>query len=276
MATTTTKPHSLPEASLAERLGQLQRDLEKQRRGTNMSTVITMALGVVILLVLGFYFSYGYNQFSSVTEPEKLVLSVQTLVSDKVPELRREIEKQVNTSAPDWAQNLSKQAQDAMPKAREQLENYALNQIDTYMEKGVTLTEPKFKEFLSANRAKIEVDMKELAESDTLAEKRLDELTVAVEEQIGADLKAQSREMFHALVLLNEKLKRLKENVGLTPEEQKERQLLMLARRLQQQNSGVLKDVGGIAIPANAEVGSEAAPVSMPPTGKSRKRSPND
>lgn len=247
-ATTNPTTGSTADSALTQRIDQLYRELAAQRRRTDQSATVTALVGGVILLGLAGYFYFGYTQFSEVTRPERIVQAAETIVNDNLPVARKAIEEEVNRSAPVWAESLSKQAQNSMPTARKKLEEYVTAEVDKTLNQGLQLTEEQFRTFLQNNRATIERSMKELASNPTLAEETINELVNSLEKQLKGDLQMKSRELFTALNLSNEKVKKLQSNLNLTPGEHIERRLLMLARRLQMQ-----------ALPSSG--GSSAAPV---------------
>jgi hypothetical protein len=231
------KPGSLP-AALSDRITQLERELVAQRKRTDFSANVTAAIGLLILILLGGYFYYGYSSFSEVTKPEKIIQTAQTLLEDNLPTARKAIEAEVKKSAPAWAEGLSKQAQESIPKAREKLEDYVLTQIDETLKKGTVLTDEQFNTFIKNNRNTLERSMKELGKDPKAAEESMGELAKALEDQLRVDLQNQAREMFTALKSCIATLKKLQEGRNLSPYETNFRRVLMIARRLQTEKTG--------------------------------------
>ena len=257
-----------PSAGAAARLEQLRRDLTAERKRIGTSAIALGVVGLIVLIALGIYFGYGYSLIAETTEPDRLVTVGMDLLDKNLPEVRRTVQEQVATNAPIWAEGLSRQAQAALPTAREKLEDYVLTQVEERLKEGTVLTEERFRQFLRNNHAQLERDIQELAQSPELAESSLASLQEAVEKEIGTDMLAQSREFHAALSAIVEKLKKYHAGVNLTPEEQNERRILLLARALQKQEragpspSQPSGPVMSIAIPA------AAAPQPAPPAAE--------
>lgn len=222
-------------AGAEARLAQLRRDLEAERRKTARSTTLAAILGVVALIALGIYFAFGYKMIDETTQPRRLVEVASTLVQDNLPAARQSLQEQVAASAPVWAEGLSQQAQAALPSGREQIETYVLDQVETSLTKGTVLTEDRLRTFLRQNSARLERDIQDLSGTPEQAEKALASIQEALERELQADMLTQSRDFHAALSGAVDKLKRYQEGVGLTPDEQDERRILLLLRALQQQ-----------------------------------------
>jgi uncharacterized membrane protein YukC len=227
----TTTPGTGAAESLAKRVEQLRAELAAQRKRTNFAAGATLVLGLVILAVLGGYFYYGYTQFTEVTRPQKIVDAGNTYLSDQIPGIRKTAEEYLVKSAPEWAEMLSQRAQEAVPQAREQLENYVLTQFDATLDKGMLLTDEQFKTFLKNNKTTIETGLKEMASNPQMAESTINDLVAAIESQMKGDIAAQTEELFTSLKALNAEIKKLRDGTNLTPEEQQKRRLVMLFHR---------------------------------------------
>jgi hypothetical protein len=234
----TPPPDGAQSAALRARLDRLHRELAAQARRTNRSTLLTAVVAAVALVALGGYFAYGYTQIEEVTRPEKLVDVAQLLIDENLPTARKAVEDEVVKSAPTWAEGLSKQAVAALPMAREKLRDYATERMDASLDQATLMSEEQFREFLRRNRAELERMFKDLADNPQRADASLGELEKMLEAQLKSNMQATSGELLTALTSCNAKLKRLGAAQGLSREEQIERRVLMLARRLQEERSG--------------------------------------
>lgn len=233
----------MPAATPAEaqaRLQQLRQDLTAERQRTARATTVAAIVGLLALIALGVYFTLGYQMIDETTQPERLVIVAEQLVDDRLPEARKAVQEQVTNSAPAWAEGLSKQAQDALPAGREQIEKYVFDNVEETLKKGTVLTEERFRGFLRGNRELLERDIQDLTKDPQLAEQSLADLEKALEKELQANMHAQAGEFHAALTGINEKLERYASGAGLNPEELHERRILLLARALQQQERNPL------------------------------------
>ncbi len=236
MSSTTSPPAGTD--SLAARFERANQDLAALRRGASRSATSTLILGLFMVALLSFYFYSAYNAVREMTEPPQLVGVAQNLIDENLPQARESIQGVVNESAPQWAEGLSRQALAYAPRGREQIETMVLEQVDNAIEHQGLIGEDTFRNFLQTNRALIERDLKDLASTPQLAEARMNELVAALEAQYATDFKAQFQELFGALLTTNERLAQLQSGKDLTPADEVEREVLMLARRIQSERVG--------------------------------------
>lgn len=220
-------------ASIKARLDDTERLLKEFTVRTRRGNLVTIIVGVLILSVMGGYFAYGYSEISTLTEPNTLIGAAETWIEEQLPEVRKSLEAEVNKSAPVWAESLSKQAQSSLPTIREKLEEYVLQQVDQSVENAVSLTEDHFRQLLRDKRTVLEEGFKDLATSPELAKESLERLEDAMAGVFETDMKQGAGEVFATLNLMSAKLTRLKVGKELTPEESREREILMQFRRLQ-------------------------------------------
>lgn len=219
--------------SLQTSIDATERLLKECTSRTRRGNLLTMIVGAIILVMLSGYFAYGYSEIASVTEPKTLVSAAETWLEDQIPEVRKQLENEVDKSAPIWAESLSKQAQSSLPTLREKLEAYVVEQVDQTMEHTVNLTEEHFRKMLKEKRGVLEDGFKDLATSPQLAAESLKELEQILEGAFQADMKQGADDLFATLKLMSEKLERLKANKEMTSEETLERLVLMQFRKLQ-------------------------------------------
>jgi hypothetical protein len=218
---------------LKEQIRQIQKALVAERERARWSARVTAFVGTVMLLAVVCYFAYGYFRFREVTEPEKIVDVAQTLVDEQLPRARAELEQQIIKSAPQWAENLSRKAQESLPEGRKKLEEHVLKETESTLNEVEVLSEKQFREFLTKNRSTLERKYKELAASPELAEKSLQELEVPLDDAFQSEMRSVAQRVNRDLVAMNKNLTLLKERKALTPEQEVERQVWMIVRRLQ-------------------------------------------
>jgi hypothetical protein len=222
--------------TVKDRLERLQRELADERARTQRSSILTLIVGVLALLLLGGYFAYGYSEIKKLANSDDLIGFAEIEIERRLPEGRRLLEKQLVDNAPEWADRLSKQALENMPTAREKCEEYALEQYEVSMKEVANLTDEQFRTYLRANRPMIEKHFKELGDKPTLAESSVEELQKSLEDQLQTNMKSSAKDLLDTLLAANAKLKRLQANKDLTKEEENERRVIMLARRIQLEN----------------------------------------
>jgi hypothetical protein len=241
-------------SSIKASLDETERLIKNCTARTRMGNTMTLVVGVLILGALGAYFTYGYIQIADVLEPKKLVDAAETFIEDRIPEVRKTLEAEVDKSAPIWAESLSKQAQSSLPSVREKLETYIVEQVDSTLADTVSLTEDHFRSMLKDKRQVLENGFKDLANSPALAKDTLKEIEDAMEGAFQADMKQGAAELFATLGLMNSTLARLKAGQQLTQQEYRKRQILMLLRRLQTEQILADADADKEAIAAEAKV----------------------
>jgi hypothetical protein len=237
MSTTTSAAH---DPTLPARVERAAREIHALRSQTDRGTVLTFLVGILAIGALGLYFWYGYRQLSEFTRPDDLANLGQQLMDANLPDARAQAEAQIIKSAPDWAASLSREAIAAVPGTRQWLVDHIKTRIDEGLDRTELISDRELRRFLRANQVLIERDLQDLADTAELSEARLDELVAAIEEHLGTDLKAHSEELLGAINGLDEKLARLASATDLTPAEQSERRILMLARRIQAEHIGSL------------------------------------
>lgn len=239
MNTTTTQQQPADAASLKVRLDETERLLKDFTARTRRGNRLTIIAGVLILAVMAGYFAYGYSEIATLTEPNTLISAAESWIEEQLPQVRKSLEAEVDKSAPIWAESLSKQAQSSLPTIREKLQDYVLQQVDLTVENAVSLTEDHFRQLLRDKREDLEAGFKDLATSPELAKESLARLEDAMAGIFESDMKEGAAELFATLNLMSTKLARLKAGQQLTPEESRERAVLMQFRRLQSEPAKV-------------------------------------
>lgn len=219
--------------SLSDRINALSQKLAKQEAAISRSATVTAVVGVVVLVLLTAYFYFGYGEIAKLLEPSTLVPYGATMIEDNLPDARQRLVQLVNDSAPGWAEQVSQNLRQAIPTARGKLEDYILSQTDELMVQTTKITEEKFRATIQENRELIESGFNELANSEELSDVTLQAMVAALDEQLSADLRDQAASVLDTLEQLRIRVQKLVVGVGLDEEEQSERRILMLARRLQ-------------------------------------------
>jgi hypothetical protein len=243
----------------------VRRDLAVLAGRAQRSSMLTLVVGAIALAALTGYFWFGYNKLKEFSQPQLLVDYGAQIMSDRLPEARASLEKQVRDQAPAWAEGLSRRAIESMPTAREQLEKYLSKQLDEALDKGTIVTEEKFREFLKDNHETLAVSIRDISTSPEEAEKELEAIEAGLEKTIQGDLRRTFRDMCDGLVLVNEKLDRLKKAEGLTEGELLERRVAILARRVMKSQSPM---PAARIVPVNSAAGDaepKFEPLTVPP-----------
>ena len=234
MNTTTAAQSASNPTATQVHLEEIDRLLKGLIARTNRENLLTWLFGILALGVLGGYFSYGYNEIASALEPKALVGAAESWIEDKLPEVRKAIEVEVDKSAPDWAENLSKRAQSSLPTIRKKLEDYVLQQVEKSVAEAVTITEDHFRQLLREKRDVLAEGFKDLANSPELAKESLARLENVMDGVFQSDMRQGAADVFATLNQMTAKLVRLKAGQQLNAEEAREREVLMQFRRLQE------------------------------------------
>lgn len=224
--------------SLRQQVDRLRAELARERARTARTTVFTVLVALVALGLAGAYFAYGYKLFVEVTEPEKVVDVAEGLIDEKLPEARATLEDQIIKSAPQWAEGLSKQAQDGLPELRTRLSDRFVQEAEKTTHEAEILSEEHFRKFLRDNKTNLEQSLKDLASNPDLGEDSFLQIELPLDKEFGGQMTLDAREVCKDVASVRRNLERLSANQGLTPEQKVERRVWMLARRLQLEGMG--------------------------------------
>jgi len=225
-------------ATLRKQVDRVRDELASERRRMARATVFTVIVALLALCAAGAYFSYGYKLFVEVTEPEKVVDVAEGLIDEKLPEARNTLEEQIIKSAPQWAEGLSKQAQDGLPEMRAKLSDRFIQEAEKATREAEILSEEHFRKYLRDNKPRLEQVLKDLANNPDLAEDSLLQIEVPLEKELGAQMNLDAREVCKDVASVRKNLERLTNEKGLSAEQRVERRVWMLARRLQLEGMG--------------------------------------
>jgi DNA-binding protein YbaB len=231
--------------ALQRKIGQVQQQLQQQRDRLASGTRTTAIVGTIILIALAGYFVYGYKEIAPILQPDELIKTGENLLSDQIGPAREALEKQISTSAPDWAKDLSKELVTNMPKVREQIEDKILDAFEQALGQGTATTNTEFQKFLKDNRPLLAQGFNELKKNPESAERFLTDLQLAMEKQLGGDMKTKAEDLLATLIDMNVQLEKLvKPGSQLTPIQSHQRAALQIARRLQLQQAAPEMIVG--------------------------------
>jgi hypothetical protein len=226
------------DATLAARLQEAERQIRNLGARSNRSNLLALLVGALALAALSAYFWYGHQQLDRATRPDEVVTLAQGLLESNLPDARKQVEAEIVRTAPELARTLSKQALAALPGGRTWLAETLVGQVRQAFQETALLTEKEIRTFVRDNRPMIDRNLQRLATSETLAENEIREIIAAFEAQEGVDFKARADLYYDAAGELSEKLGRLAQSADLTPGEEIERRVFMLARRLQMETLG--------------------------------------
>jgi hypothetical protein len=223
---------SVAPTSLDQRLERLERRIASQRTHLARRSRVTALIALILLIVLAGYFYFGYKNFDEVTQPQMVVQVAESFIDTNLPELRKSLQAEIVRSAPGWAEQLSGELQSGMPQAREQLENYIIDQMDAVLHETNAMSQEQFRTFLKDNRAVLEQGFKDLATSPTVAEETMQNVIDALDKQFAKQMQVESSDLFDTVAQMKKKLDRLAGGQNLNKEQQLERRMLMLTRRM--------------------------------------------
>lgn len=230
----TPAPETPDISALNKRLEGAQTQLDSLRRGVKRSAIISTCIGVVLLLLLTGYFTYGYLQILNfVNKPEEAVSLVGQTVEDMLPDARKQLETMIVNDSPAWAERASEELVANAPKIREQLEALIFEQTEQLVETLAGFTAKEFEQFLVDQRPMLEAEIRELSSANTVPEKTMAELTQALENNLQVNIQEQADELLKTVRALNDKLSALSEGRDLTREESYMRRAMMILRRVQ-------------------------------------------
>jgi hypothetical protein len=217
-----------------DRLEAARRELQQLKAKINFSTNLTIVIAIVMMCALGGWLGYGSYLWDQVTEPGMLVNYVGTeYIDKKIPGLSTSLAREIERSSPTWAKNLSDKMIGSMPDARIKLESFVLEQMETTIQKTHGLTEDEIRKFIKKNRSTLEKNFKELASNQELPKVYMEEIELAMDDDLKVDMQAEAIEILTTLKNANKAWKNMLGNKNLSNEEQLERRVWTLARRLQ-------------------------------------------
>jgi len=222
---------------LDSRIDELEANISKIQAKIRTSAKLTLVVGLLAMGGMSYYFYHGYTTIKSIIDPNELTDAAIGLAEANLPTLRKNVEEQIETSAPDWAAALSDQALKSVPTVREKLEGYVVDQTEDAMGQVQVMTTTQFRKILKENRDILQEGFTSLASEDQLPDEVFEQLEAALEKELKSDMQESAGTVLETLTMLNGRLQRLHKGVNLNEEEKLERQILMRAKRLQLQEA---------------------------------------
>jgi hypothetical protein len=219
-------------AGIEARIDRIRQTLAVQQARLARASMLTASVGAILCALLAFWFYYGYVKIKEVMTPQAIVQAAETVVIDSLPKARTALETQITDNADEWAASISKQIQENVPEIRRKLETTIVEKSSEAFDHFQVLSATQFRNFVQANQPMLNDGFRSLKKQDE-ADRFVQDLHRAVEEQLSTDMRTQSEEMLHTLVDLNSKLLDLAKGERINHEQALEREILMIARRLQ-------------------------------------------
>jgi hypothetical protein len=223
--------------SLQRRIKRLQELMADQQDRLSRGSQRLGALGLLIIGAIAVYMFWGMGVIAGVLEPKTLVATLEELLMSNLGAARQTLEQEIHHAAPQWAEDLSKEAIQSLPTARARIEQYVMDQFETAISEVRGMTAEQFRDIIRQNRRTFEEAFTALAGGPDQSERFLAELQPLLEAQLGRNMKDESEELLVTLRHLNTKLERLHEGKGLNGEEALERETIMICRRLSLQQA---------------------------------------
>lgn len=193
--------------------------------------ITIMFIGVIVVGIC--YFWFGISSLSAQASPENLVDMLAGPIDEGMTDLRKQLATELVNAAPGFAEQLSLQAIESMPGAREALEKHIVGQLETEIGVVIATGETEFVAVLRDNRAEFEKALTELADNQDMSDVTIQIFVDAISQEMGTDMRDQAEQVIGTLIALREKAEGLKAGSELTFVSDMERRILMTARRLQ-------------------------------------------
>ena len=235
--------------TLIDRSEAAQKELKKLRRRFQLGSWITGIVGAVIIVVLAGYFCYGYIKISELKDPELIVALVGQLVDDQIPQVRRRLESEVDNNAAVWAQQASEEVLKVAPTLRKEIEELAIEQADKAIDQLNVMGEKEFQRLLDENRDTVKQALQDLEDNNEISEGVLLLLEENLAKELQMDVEALAQTPLVIVSDLNKSGKSLLKGENLSEEQEHERRVLMVVRRLQNVQFPNLK-LEGITVPS--------------------------
>ncbi len=209
------------------------------RKRLAREVVLTTVVGVIMLVAVCAYFIYGYREISELLKPKMLVGYAATMAQDEIPKLRSMLTSEIERNAPVWAEEMSKQVVSAIPNGRTQLENFITSQVDQATVKTIELTAPEVEKFIAANRGDLSRAINELKDSEkVLSDESIANIERALNESLQTSIKKRSEDALQVVTEMKRKGDLLKEGSNLSEADRRLREIIMILRKLHQQELG--------------------------------------
>jgi hypothetical protein len=219
--------------ALEARIERIRQTMTAQQARLARGSMMTAIIGAILCVGMAIWFSIGYGMVRDMTTPKTIVDVAEGIVLKSLPDARHALEAKINEDADEWAARISKEVQDNVPDVREKLEDFIVAKAGEGLDHVQIMTEDQFRAFVTENSAMLSDGFRSLKKPDE-AEQFVQDLHAAVEKQMARDMRGQSEDMLHMIYDLNGKLEKLKTGQKLNGEQALEREILMIAKRLQE------------------------------------------
>lgn len=194
-----------------------------------LSTVLASLLAVEIVGLS----VYAMYKMQRELEPERLTRRAEAAITANYSTLRSEMLQQVHRQAPLVAEEMSNRLLSETPKARLELEEFTVRQLEQGFDNAFELSADEFRQWLRTNHDTIEDAFLQFENAPEETRLLMMDTEASLEEQLGVDLRDQARMALEFYRVLNEKLERLSlPSSQLSSQERLERRAIRLLRAL--------------------------------------------
>ncbi len=214
-----------------QRIDLLAKELASKRRSVNWFANLSLVVGILVLLTLGGYFGYGYNELNSMTKPDQILAAASNQLNEYSEEARKFAAVEVRKFAPLWAEEASLKLIQSLPSLREKTEESLAQFFDNQLQSRQKKTRREFAMVLRDNRDDFENAINIIVEQNDSSQ-FVDQVMPIIEKNYGAELKANVGEALSGLREANRRIVELAQGKDLNLIEQQQRQILGLLRLL--------------------------------------------
>ncbi|MBN1903109.1 hypothetical protein JW926_17440 [Candidatus Sumerlaeota bacterium] len=214
---------------------QLTKDILKKKN----AMIASIIGGVILIIIVMFYFGWIKGLIKEVIQPEGLALMAGGEIRKALPQVSKELEAQLKAEAPTVAKYSSEQALLAIPDGRIFLEEEFIRKTEEAMDQFIGEFDRVVSEALEENRPVIVGFMKDANNPDK-KEELTDNIYKSLKDQFNQDyIKEDIDSYTKVLVRLNDKIKRLYQGTDLTEEEAIVRDIIFAMRELAKRGAQV-------------------------------------
>ena len=221
---------------MEERIDILVKELARKRRSTNWGTNLSLVIGLIVIVLLGGYFGYGYYMFDDVTKPKNIVKYANSYLDEYSAEAKEVAAEEVKKSAPIWAQEVSRELIANMPTLREKAETTIVDYLDEQLEKTQSQTGAGFAEIMDQNRGSFS-DAIDIIVKEGSSDEFVNKVMPIIEENYAPEMKDSVMNTLGMLQQINRRMEKLARGQNLNEIEQQQRRILGLTRLLRENSS---------------------------------------
>lgn len=192
--------------------------MKKEIGKTKRALAFTLIVGIIVFLVVVWYFGKLYVEFQKKIQPGPIAEVVINQISGKIPGAGKGIEAALIKGAPEIASGLSKRANAAVPIIAKRISE----QLNTLLDRGLNSFENEVKQSLGAA---IQKDMPYI--KDALGKIDDEEVAKRIAYDLAKSSEASVGTLIPALQELNDELKKLAVGSNLTEDEKDQRETLI-------------------------------------------------